>query len=278
MKFLFSTGSLYTYGTARCFELAATTGFDGIELMVDARWDTRQPAYIRQLIDCYHLPVLVVHSPLRPCPGWPGDRVGELGKTAELAQAVGAERVVHHLPINLGYGTLTLRSRQFFLPLPGWDMEGDYRRWLQDGYAHFAAAAPVEFCIENMPATRAYGRRWNLHRWNTPEGLKRFSKLTLDTTHLGTWGLDPTEVYNALGERVRHVHLSNYNGREHRRPEDGHLVLDRFVNMLAANGYSGTVTIELNPESLEVDEDMAQSAVLLEQSLNHCRTWARGGE
>ena len=44
MRFLFSTGSLYRYGTARCFEFAARAGFDGVEVMVDDRWDTRQPA------------------------------------------------------------------------------------------------------------------------------------------------------------------------------------------------------------------------------------------
>ena len=35
MQFIFSTGSLYTYNTDRCFAFAAAAGFDGIELMVD---------------------------------------------------------------------------------------------------------------------------------------------------------------------------------------------------------------------------------------------------
>ena len=36
-----STGSLYNYGVARVFELAAQTGYDGIEMLVDHRWDSR---------------------------------------------------------------------------------------------------------------------------------------------------------------------------------------------------------------------------------------------
>ncbi len=44
-----STGSLYTYGTARVFELAAEAGYDGIEILTDHRWDSRQPAYLRRL-------------------------------------------------------------------------------------------------------------------------------------------------------------------------------------------------------------------------------------
>ena len=68
MKFIFSTGSLYTYSTARCFEFAAQAGFDGIELMVDHRWDTRQSDYLLRLIDSYQLPILAVHSPQRVIP------------------------------------------------------------------------------------------------------------------------------------------------------------------------------------------------------------------
>lgn len=39
--------------------------------------------------------------------------------------------------------------------------------------------------------------------------------LTLDTTRLGTWDLDPLAIYERLKERVVHVHLSNHNGQEH---------------------------------------------------------------
>ena len=34
-----STGSLFTYGTARVARLAAAAGFDGLEIMIDDRWD-----------------------------------------------------------------------------------------------------------------------------------------------------------------------------------------------------------------------------------------------
>jgi hypothetical protein len=41
-----STGSLYTYGLDRVFGLAQKAGFDGIEVLVDGRWDTRQADYL----------------------------------------------------------------------------------------------------------------------------------------------------------------------------------------------------------------------------------------
>ncbi len=57
-----STGSIYTYGTARVFELAARVGNDGLELMVDQLGDMHQADYLRDMIQRYDLPVLSVHS------------------------------------------------------------------------------------------------------------------------------------------------------------------------------------------------------------------------
>ena len=55
-----STGSLYTFGTARVFELAAQVGYDGIEVLVDHRPDTRDPAYLRRLSSEHGLPIVVL--------------------------------------------------------------------------------------------------------------------------------------------------------------------------------------------------------------------------
>ena len=46
MRFALSTGSLYTYGLDRVFALAAEVGFDGIEVLIDPRFDTRQPVSV----------------------------------------------------------------------------------------------------------------------------------------------------------------------------------------------------------------------------------------
>ena len=94
-----STGSLYTYGIARIFELAAQIGYDGIEVLVDQRPDTRQPAYLRRLSSVYGLPIVALHSPFTPdVPGWPDDPLGRLERTAALAQELDVPIVVTHLP------------------------------------------------------------------------------------------------------------------------------------------------------------------------------------
>ncbi len=276
MRFLFSTGSLHTYGLDRCFAIAAQAGFDGIELMVDQRWDTRQPAYLQELSRRSHLPITAVHTPFGAVPGWPHGQPALIARSVALAEAVGADVVVHHLPIRIGYAAVNAGARRFFVPLPGWNMEEGYRRWLvSDDYRRLQASTAVRLCIENMPARRVGRRSLNLHHWNSTEAIMHFDAITMDTTHLATWALDAAAVYAAWGSRVRHIHLSNFQaGQEHRRPEQGELRLDHLLALLTATGYAHSVTLELHPDALDAGQSDAHIVELLRASLAACRRWA----
>ncbi|MCZ7571898.1 MAG: sugar phosphate isomerase/epimerase [Ardenticatenaceae bacterium] len=274
MRFLFSTGSLWSYSIERCVAFAAQTGFDGIELVVDQRWDTRQPDFVRRLIERYGQPVVAIHSPFFVVPGWPVDEPGRIRKAVELAERLGAAVLVHHLPLRLDYVWVRAGLRFFPLPIPLRRVSSHYRRWLERDYPRLQANTAVTLCIENMPARPVLGRRLNLYHWNTPTEILRFPALTLDTTHLGTWDLEPVEVYPHLNGQVRHVHLSNFDGREHRRPESGHLRLDALLARMAADGYQGAITLELHPDALDAGSPDAQVVERLGTSLAHCRRWA----
>lgn len=268
-----STGSLYTYGLARAFELAAEAGFDAMEVLVDHRWDSRQPAYLRRLCQETGLPIIAVHSPFTPyVPGWPHDPVGRLQESAALARQVGAGVVVAHLPLRIRAAKIEFydspsnpRSWPLFLPA-----RRLYRHFLLNGLARFEAAEGVRIGVENMPAHRVLGRRVSYYALNHLEALTGFRHLTLDTTHLGTWGLDPVEVYEQLKGRVIHVHLSNFNGQQHRLPEDGHLPLGTFLQRLAQGGYEGAVSVELEPDVLQA-EDKGLVRAHLRRTLDFCR-------
>ena len=271
MRFLFSTGSLWSYSIERCFALAAQAGYDGLEIVVDQRWETRQAVYLQQLIRQHGLPVWAVHSPFWPMvPVWPASVPERILASRELAQAVGANVVVHHLPARIGYTMILWGNRLRPVPLP-FNTERRYQEWLETAYDLVQAETDVRLCVENMPAWRKLGRRWNLYHWNHLDQITRFPHLTLDTTHLGTWGLEPAAVYPRLAGKVRHVHLSNFDGREHRRPETGHLRLDRFLAHLAATGYDGHITIEVYPEVLDAGQSDAQALTLMRRSLDFCR-------
>ncbi|MEZ4615587.1 MAG: sugar phosphate isomerase/epimerase [Caldilineaceae bacterium] len=274
MNFIFSTGSLYTYGTARAVEFAARAGFDGVELMVDDRWDTRQADHLRTLIDRYGLPIVAVHSPFRAVPGWPPEQPDLIAKSVHLAEQLGAGVVIHHLPNRLEFAFGRMGNLQLQIPIQARPADRRYQQWLLDGYPKLQAGTAVKLCIENMPARKWWGRKLNRHCWNTIEELTRFPTLTLDTTHLATWGLDPVAALQRWGSRVGHIHLSNFNGREHRRPEHGELDLARFVAQLITERYAGAVSLELHPDALGAGKEDDHVVMLMRESLHYCRTWA----
>ena len=260
MRYILSTGSLYTYGIERLFALAAEAGFDGIEMLVDMRFDTRQPAYLQRLVQRYGLPVSSVHAPFWPArlQAWPHDYPGSIAAAAELAGAMSAGIVVAHLP----------RSA-----------ERAYARWLQAGLPAWQEAHPRPIiAVENMPVK--WFRWWPfapLDPWrlNRLEQWSTFPHLMLDTSHLGTKGLDPLAIYDQVRERVAHIHLSNSRRvgrrvREHRRLEDGDLALDAFLGRLAETGYAGLVVVELDPRSLQAENEDRVRAHLRRQ-IDFCR-------
>ena len=268
-----STGSLYTYGISRVFELAAEAGFEAIEILIDHRWDSRQPAYLRRLILESGLPIVAVHSPFVPhVPGWPSDPLGRLRQSAALARELGVGVVVTHLPLRI-HGVRVeffgLSERPIILPIP-LPVSGDYRRFLLNGLAQFEDEEGVRIGVENMPAKRILGRRVEIYSLNTLDALASLPGLTLDTTHLGTWQLDPVEVWERLKTRVVHVHLSNFDGEEHRLPQDGHLPVAEFLQRLKRDGYEGAVSVELNPDVLQA-EDEGQVRAHLQSAVAFCR-------
>ncbi len=276
MRFILSTGSLYNYSIDRVFAFAAEAGFDGIEMLIDDRWDTRQSDYLRHLMESHSLPIPALHSPFsRNCSGWGETEYGAIARTAELANELGAQVVVHHLPMRFGYAFLQTAGRSLLLPNP-FDSGRQYATWLSEGYAALQTSTDALLCIENLPAARFLGRRVNPARWNahsraTLDDIIRFPHITLDTTHLGTWGLDPLEAYDRWGQRVKHVHLSNFDGSEHRRPEDGSLRLDALLARMAADGYSYSISLELHPDALEAGAADSRIVDLLRGSLYYCR-------
>lgn len=156
-------------------------------------------------------------------------------------------------------------------------MEKDYSAWLKNGYAQLQDKTDVLLCIENMPAHRMLGRRWNPSAWKTVEDMVRFPSITMDTTHLGVWGLDPLAVYKQWAGHVKHIHLSNYDGHEHRRPEAGTLQLDRLLAYLVTSGYKGAITIETAPDALDAGAEDAHFVDLLTHSLQLCKQWLSVG-
>jgi sugar phosphate isomerase/epimerase len=223
---VFSTGSLHPFGLERVFGWAAEAGFDGVEIMMDDRWDTHQPAYLAGLVERHGLPILALHPPIY-AGAWRLGREETLVRSARLARRVSCPLVVAHPPP------------------PGRPL----RRWAQGPLA--VARVEVTVAVENMPANGPgfFGvRRASCH---LPEHLAGVGEVTLDTSHVGASGVDLLAAREALAGQLRHVHLSDSNlvlGKDdHRLPGRGKLPLAPFLAALAADGYPGAVSLELKP-------------------------------
>jgi sugar phosphate isomerase/epimerase len=89
--------------------------------------------------------------------------------------------------------------------------------------------------------------------------------LNLDTTHLATWDHDVLAVYEQVKTRIAHVHLSNFNGQEHRLPWDGQIPLDELLRRLRRDAFTGIICVELEPDPL-----WAQSEEKTKENLRRC--------
>ncbi len=225
---IFSTGSLYPFGLERTYAWAAEAGFDGVEIMMDERWDTHQADYLRSLVERYGVPVKAFHTPLYRGAWGLGPEV-TLVRVARLAVKMDVPVVVAHPPP------------------PGRPLE----RW-REGPLREAREQGAVVAVENMPRNST-GGLFSVRRKTCylPEHLSDVGEVTLDTSHAGASKVDLLRAYSVLAAQLRHVHLSDSNlqaGRdEHRLPGKGRLPLKPFLAALATSGYPGAVSLELKP-------------------------------
>ena len=225
---IFSTGSLHPFGLARIYGWAAETGYDGVEIMMDGRWDTHQHIYLNYLAEEHGIPILALHTPLRQGV-WKLDAETTLVRSARLADRIGAPLVVAHPPP------------------PGRPLQ----RWSKGPLAE-AREGSALVAVENMPkngAERIFSIRRN-QSCHLPEHLLGIGDVTLDTSHVGASDVDLIQAHEKLADQLRHVHLSDSDlsgGAQHRLPGKGRLPLKEFLGALGGSGYSGAVSLELKP-------------------------------
>jgi sugar phosphate isomerase/epimerase len=225
---IFSTGSLYPFGLERVCAWISEAGYDGVEIMMDERWDTHQEDYIGDLVERHGVPILALHPPLRRG-AWGLGPEETLVRVARLASKLEVPVVVAHPPP------------------PGRPLE----RW-KAGTLREAREQGVAVAVENMPQSRA-GILFRVRRRSCylPEYLADVGDVTLDTSHAGASKVDILRANSVLAAQLRHVHLSDSNlevGRdEHRLPGKGRLPLKPFLAALGASAYTGAVSLELKP-------------------------------
>ncbi|MEO5663599.1 MAG: sugar phosphate isomerase/epimerase [Nocardioides sp.] len=243
-----STASTYPESTAHAFGYAAQLGYDAVEVMVGIDALSQQTSAIKQLIDHHEMPVCAIHSPclLWTQRVWGTEPWGKLERSADLALEVGADVVVVHPPFR-------------------WQKE--YSAGFVDGIAALEESTGIRFAVENMYPWRASSRRgmeMYLPGWDPSE--QPYANTTIDLSHAAIAGSDVIAMADRLGDRLRHIHLTDGSGSakdEHLVPGRGSMGAQAFLAHLAERGFDGHIVLEINTRRCSSREerivDLAES-------------------
>jgi sugar phosphate isomerase/epimerase len=175
--------------------------------------------------------VLAVHAPclLITQRVWGLEPWGKLIRAKDMAEKLGARVVVVHPPFR-------------------W--QRDYARDFGPGLERMSEETDVVFAVENMYPLRAGGAEVAAYAPNWNPLLMDVPHVTLDLSHTAASGSDALAMAEELGSRLSHVHMADGTGVTNR---DEHLVPGRgaqpcapLLEKLAADGYPGTVVLEVN--------------------------------
>jgi sugar phosphate isomerase/epimerase len=237
-----STGSLFTLPLQRVFELAAESGFDGVELIINQDFQRINAAkLVRSLQEI--ITIHSIHSPFMELDGW-GGPVDSLKRSIELAAECDIPLVNFHPPSWMGF-------------------EIGFWRWfysVHDYQKELGLNGKVTVTMENMPWVGKWKINPNIlsNTQQLVDFIKRHNLyMTFDCTHMGS---GKTNFINDFflcydSGRIRNIHFSDYgHGREHLLPGHGILPLTRFLNHLRNTEYQSTVTLELDPREFPKGE------------------------
>ena len=242
-----STASVYPESTAHAFAYAARLGYDAVEVMVGIDALSQQVSAVKQLSEHHALPIVAVHSPclLFTQRVWGTEPWGKLQRSAEMADAVGAEVVVVHPPFR-------------------WQRE--YAAGFVEGIASLEEETGIAFAVENMYPWRASSRRradrgveMYVPGWDPSE--ETYANMTIDLSHAAIARTDVVEMAVRMGSRLRHVHLTDGSGSakdEHLVPGRGVMKAGPFLGHLARTGYDGHIVLEINTRKSSTREEREQ--------------------
>jgi sugar phosphate isomerase/epimerase len=250
---LLSSSSVFPEPTAAAFEMAATVGYDGVEVMVWTDAVSQDAGALQGLAAHYDVPVLSVHAPclLVTQRVWSPDPWERLSRAAQLAETLGAPTVVVHPPFS-------------------W--QRDYAKNFSAGLAKVQQRHPdLSFAIENMFPVKMAGRWFVPYTPGWDPTDPGFDAYTLDISHCAAARVDALEMAARMGSGLKHVHLGDGTGAgrdEHLVPGRGNQPCAEVLRSVAARGFTGSV-------ALEVSTRRASSRAAREADLRESLAFAR---
>ncbi|MCW2847991.1 MAG: sugar phosphate isomerase/epimerase [Marmoricola sp.] len=229
--FALSSASVYPENTSHAFEYAEKLGYDAVEVMVGIDLVSQSVEKVLGLRDYHQVPVCAVHAPclLITQRVWGTDPWGKLERSAEMATALDADVVVVHPPFR-------------------W--QRDYAAGFVEGIAELERRTGIAFAVENMYPWRATSRReMKVYQPGWDPSEESYANTTIDLSHAATAHSDPVAMAERLGDRLRHVHMTDGSGSakdEHLVPGHGNQPCGPFLELLASRGFEGHIVAEIN--------------------------------
>lgn len=184
---------------------------------------------------------------------------------------------------------------------------GAYPRRMEDGiefykhYFEFAAFLGAKFLVlhgakigpyaDNEDYFERYARLYNigkefgitvsqenvvLFRSQSVDFIKKMSdylgdnfSMTLDFKQCRRAGENPLDFINAVGDKIDHIHLSDYNAESDCLPPlEGVENYETIVEALRSKGYSGEYIIELYRKNFKKEQQIVESAIKFDKILH----------
>jgi sugar phosphate isomerase/epimerase len=210
--------------------MAASLGYDGLELMVWTDPVSQDAAALKVLSRHYGIRVGSIHAPclLVTQRVWSPEPWERLRRSAVLASDLGATTVVVHPPFT-------------------W--QRDYARSFTAGLRRLGNDFPdIAFAVENMYPLRLRGREFvpYLPGWDPTQAS--YDAYTLDLSHCAAARNDAMAMANAMGNGLVHVHLGDGTGEgrdEHLVPGRGNQPCAKLLESLAGRAFAGSVAVEV---------------------------------
>lgn len=225
-----SSSSVYPESTAAAFEIAATLGYDGVEIMVMTDSASQDPVALQRLSEHYQVPILALHAPclLVTQRVWGTDPWEKLLRAKDVAETLGAQTVVVHPPFR-------------------W--QRDYARDFVTGLARMTQETDVHFAVENMYPWRARSREMAAYApgWDVRE--EDYAHTVVDLSHTAVSGSDALVMVQDLAGRLSHLHLTDGSGSsrdEHLIPGRGTQPCAEVLRYLVDTNFTGAVVVEVS--------------------------------
>ena len=247
-----STSSVFPESTTAAFEMAASLGYDGVEIMVGTDATSQDPNALAALSDHYGVAILSIHSPclLVTQRVWGTDPWGKLQRARAAAEQVGASTVVVHPPFR-------------------WQRE--YAREFVSGLERMQEETDVRFAVENMFPWRAGARAVGAYLPHWDVAADDYPHLTLDLSHTAVSRSDALAMARGMGTRLAHLHLADGTDSardEHLVPGRGEQPASQVLEHLVRTGFRGTVIAEVSTRKAV---DREQRLADLKETLDFAR-------